>query len=149
MFVGIVAGVILMAATLVTVATFAHATLLRDLVGFGLGVIVAPVAAGASAMAMRASPGRVFGTAGFAFLLAFTIANLVDYGLTMLLFMPDAPGPFQGREWTAEDVIGTADVWLLGRHLILCFVGLVGGAALGIIRRTSRGDERPARPPVS
>jgi hypothetical protein len=40
MLVGIVAGAILIAAALVTLAISAHARLFRDLVGFGLGVIV-------------------------------------------------------------------------------------------------------------
>jgi hypothetical protein len=108
-------------------------SLVIDLVWFGLSVLVAPAAAASSARASGAAAPRVLAVAGLAFLLAFCVVNVVDYGLTVLLLMPDAPGPFQGKtELSADDVTTIADAWLLRRHVGLCALGVVGGSALDV-----------------
>jgi hypothetical protein len=108
---------------------------LADLIWFGLSILVAPAAAAASATARGAAPPRVLSIAGLAFLLEFFVVNIVDYGLTVLLLAPDAPGPFQRRtEVSAGDVDTMVDRWLLMRHVVLCSVAVVGGAALGVWR---------------
>jgi hypothetical protein len=100
-----------------------------DLVWFGLSVLVAPAAAASSARASGAAAPSVLAVAG----LAFFVVNVVDYGLTVLLLMPDAPGPFQGKtELSADDVTTIADAWLLRRHVGLCALGVLGGSALGV-----------------
>jgi len=104
-----------------------------DLVAFGLGVLVAPVAATVSASAMRASAGRVVALAGLAFIVAFGMASLVDYLLTLTLLTPGAPGPFQGKtEWSEAEVGQVTGAWLLGRHVVVCALGLPGGSGLGV-----------------
>ena len=107
-------------------------TLFADLVWFGLSILVAPAAAASSATATGAGPRQALALAGLAFLLAFFMVNIADYGLTALLLMPDASGPFPGKgESSTLDVVET---WLLGRHIVLCALGVLGGSALGMWR---------------
>jgi len=107
-------------------------SLFAELVWFGLSILVAPAAAASSATATGAGPRQALALAGLAFLLAFFGVNIADYGLTLLLLMPDAPGPFQGKgDSSTLDVVET---WLLGRHIVLCTLGVLGGSALGMWR---------------
>jgi hypothetical protein len=104
-----------------------------DLVAFGLGVLVAPVAAIASATAMRATAGRVVALAGLAFIVAFGMASLADYLLTLMLLAPGAPGPFQGKtELSEAEVEQVTRAWLIGRHVVVCALALFGGSGLGV-----------------
>ena len=126
-------GLVVVAGSLVP--WFSGHDLLSDLVWFGSSILVVPAAAASSAMASGAAPPRVLAVAGLAFLLAFFVMNVVDYGLTVLLFAPDAPGPFQGTNGlSADDVDTIAGTWLLGRHIVLCTLGILGGSALGVWR---------------
>jgi hypothetical protein len=121
-------------------------SLVTDLVWFGLSILVAPAAAASSARASGAALPRVLAAAGLAFLLAFFVVNVVDYGLTVLLLMPDAPGPFQGQpELSETDVATIADAWLLRRHVALCALGIIGGSGLGVWRGRAAAKESDAR----
>jgi len=53
---------------------------LSDLVWFGSSILIAPAAAASAAAARGAALPRVLAVAGLAFLLAFFIVNVVDYG---------------------------------------------------------------------
>lgn len=58
-----------------------------------------------------------------------------------MLFVPDMPGPYQGTgDLTEAELERIAETWVWGRHIALCAVGAVGGAALGAWRhpRTAR-----------
>jgi hypothetical protein len=104
-----------------------------DFVALGLGVLVAPVAAMVSATAMRATAGRVVALAGLAFIVAFGMASLADYLLTLMLLAPGAPGPFQGKtELSEAEVEQVTRAWLIGRHVVVCALGLFGGSGLGV-----------------
>jgi hypothetical protein len=102
-----------------------------DLVWVGLSILVAPAAAASSATARGASRQRAFGLAGLAFLIAFFVVSVADYGLTVLLLMPDAPGPYQGK---GDSTLDAVETWLLGRHIVLGTLGVLGGSALGMWR---------------
>jgi hypothetical protein len=117
------------------VLLFSRHDLLFDLIWFGTSILVGPVAAAFAAAARGAAAAQVLTLAGLAFLLAFFIVNVVDYGLALLLFVPYGPGPFQGKtEMPAGDVDTITARWLLGRHLVLCVLGILGGSALGMWR---------------
>lgn len=118
-------GLVVVAGSLVP--WFSGHSLLSDLAWFGTSILVMPAAAASSATARGAAPPRMLAVAGLAFLLAFFIVNVVDYGLTLILFAPDAPGPFQGKNGlSADDVDTIAETWLLWRHIALCTLGIPG-----------------------
>ena len=118
----------------------AHAPgMVKDLVTFGLAIIVAPVAAGVSAVGMRASGRRVLARAGLAIPLTFVAVSLLDYAMTIVLLAPDTAGPFQGKSIvTTEDVARVAKDSLLRRHVMACALGLLGGSILGVWRGPAR-----------
>jgi len=121
-------------------------SLVTDLVWFGLSILVAPAAAASSARASGGALPRVLAAAGLAFLLAFFVVNIVDYGLTVLLLMPDGPGPFQGKPELSEvDVATIADAWLRRRHVALCALGIIGGSGLGVWRGRAAAKESDVR----
>ena len=131
---GVVGGVLVVIAASLA-SRFARLQLLTDLVWFGSSILVAPAAAAISAVARGAGLPGVLVIAGLAFLLAFFVVNIADYGLTVLLLAPDAPGPFQEKtDLSVSDVDTIADWWLLMRHIVLCSFGILGGSALGVWR---------------
>lgn len=106
---------------------------LTDVLAWAMGIVVAPIAAAVSASVMLTTPRRALASVGFALLVAFAAANLLDYLFTALILVPGFPGPFQGKpEWSDEEVDRVSRTWLLGRHIIACGLGVFGGAAVGV-----------------
>jgi len=136
---GLLAGGLALVAAVVWLR-LAHAPgTVKDLVTSGLGVIVAPVAAGVSAACMRASRRRVLARAGLAVLLTFAVVNALDYVMTIILLAPGSPGPFQGMsEVSTEEVARVAKASLLRRQVMACALGLIGGSILGVWRAAAR-----------
>jgi hypothetical protein len=109
---------------------------LVDLLAWGLGVLVAPIAAAIAAAVLQATPRRFFAAVGFALLAAFAGTNLVDFLLTMLLFVPGLPGPYATKAmWSGDEVDRVAETWLVARHVIAMtlsvLVGAISGARFG------------------
>jgi len=99
-----------------------------------LGVLVAPVAAAVSTFAMQATWGRVLAAAGLA-LLAATLSTIVlDYFVTMMVFVPGlGGGPYLGKtEWSSAEVARVAGTWVFGRHMVAYALAIIIGAALGV-----------------
>lgn len=136
---GLLAGGLVLVAAVVWLR-LAHAPgMVKDLVTSALGVIVAPVAAGVSAVVMRASSRRVLARAGLAMLLTFAVVNVLDYVMTIMLLAPGSPGPFQGKsEVSTEEVVRAAKASFLRRQVMACALGLLGGSILGVWRIPAR-----------
>jgi len=84
----------------------------------------------------------VLTTACLAVLLAFAMVSLLDYSLTFMLLAPGSPGFFHGKsEVSQEGVARVAKGWLLGRHVMACVAGLLGGSLLGVWRTRARPPE--------
>jgi hypothetical protein len=130
-FFGVLVGLATLLALLVW-TYFTHAYVLKEFVVIGMGQLLAPIAAVTSAIVLGASVGRIAGAGALAFVVAFGAIAMLDFALTIVLFVPGAPGPFQGKpDLSPTEVDELAATWMFGRHIVAYATGLLGGSGLG------------------
>lgn len=112
---------------------FTDAYVAKEFVVIGMGQLLAPVAAVTSAMTLGANVARIVGVGALAFVVAFGAIAMLDFAVTVLLFVPGAPGPFQGKPGLSESEVDTiAGAWMFGRHIVAYATGLLIGSSFGV-----------------